>query len=182
MKKSIITLIFILNLSCSSVVRSEEVTRDYMELKDGDVTVFIELEEYPSGKIPDAGWWGHDAIEKEIRNFTKVTPTNRSWLIHKYEKPKKIIKTFKIIYKSTLFELPISSYLDLTELRDISLEFGGNKFEIEIQGGQTAHCYKAVLKFEKTRLKGRIVRSCEFSEEIWEKTIYSYINPNSESQ
>ena len=58
----------------------------------------------------------------------------------------------------------------------------GNKFEIEIQGGQTAHCYKAVLKFEKTRLKGRIVRSCEFSEEVWEKTIYSYINPNSESQ
>lgn len=156
---------------------SEEITENYLELKNGEIAVFLEIGDYPLGKVPDAGWWGHDTVYMEEKEINKRKLGEKEWLAHKFNKPKIIITTLKIIAKGTFFELPISSYIDLTEPRNIYLLLTNDGFDIEIQGGETAYCYKAILTFKSTRLENRIVRSCEFPDQVWEKTIYSYIDP-----
>lgn len=97
----------------------------------------------------------------------------------RHDAPKEIIKKLKISYQTTPLYLPKSAYCDLGNPSSIRIEQNSSRFTVIIKGGDAASSYKAILFFDQGQLTEKLVQSGEFPDERWEKTRYSFVDPNS---
>jgi len=102
------------------------------------------------------------------------------WGVGESEKPQNIISNVKVTVGKNNVTIPLSAYSDLANPYKVLFETQSNKFKIIIFGGDSATSYQAKLVFEQlsskeTRIKYRKVFHSEFSDEVWERTDYSFI-------
>ncbi len=75
--------------------------------------------------------------------------------------------------------IPYSAYSDLANPNKVTLKIvNGARVIVEIDGGETSTHYIATLTFEKGNLINRLVKDCEFPDEVWEETKYNWIEPS----
>ena len=78
-----------------------------------------------------------------------------------------------LIDGETIF-VPVSSYADLGNPRDLTMSASEDFFEIVIKGGDAAVAYTAKLRIKGLFVRERAVTNNEFSAEATEKSVYSY--------
>ncbi|WP_338525226.1 hypothetical protein NUH87_06175 [Pseudomonas batumici] len=89
--------------------------------------------------------------------------------------PKRIIKTITISRNGQAFFIPLSTYADLANPRNLLLEkLPAHGFRLIINGGDAAGSYSAMLDFKKNEIFRRKVVSGEFPKEAWEETTFAF--------
>lgn len=94
-----------------------------------------------------------------------------------------VISDCKILIDNKKVLVPLSAYCDLGNPYEVSFESEEDQFTLRIIGGHTATAYEAELVFEqlpntdylRNRIRYRKVSLMEASDEVWEKTEYSFI-------
>lgn len=96
------------------------------------------------------------------------------------ECPHRVLAQLRVAWGKHTVMVPASAYMDLTAVRSILVVAAAHGFAIELVGGDAATSYRAQLEFEGhpvkdgVLLRRRVVRSLEFSEEVWEETRYRF--------
>lgn len=94
-------------------------------------------------------------------------------------KPKFFISAILLKYDGQKISLPLSSYGDLGDPDTVEVTATKVGFDVSIVGSDAAGSYRATLVFQtiggNMLLQSRMVRSGEFPEQGWEKTVYSYV-------
>src|SRR6185369_545721 len=90
--------------------------------------------------------------------------------------PKTVITTINVQIGKQKNFVPLSAYCDLGDPHQATLEKAEHGFKLIIIGGETASLYKAELVFNNEYIQRRKVTNSEFPDEVWEETIYSFIN------
>ena len=134
------------------------ITSDRTVFKEGHVEVILELMDY----------------KNEMGNM------KNAWGTGGPKPPKKVIKNFTVKHKGEGVLLPLSSYIDLTEPRILKLEVDKETYQIMIKGSDAGGSYIATMQFKKTLILRRKVISPSFPNQLWEETIYSFIDPESD--
>jgi hypothetical protein len=76
--------------------------------------------------------------------------------------------------------VPLSAFADLGNPRSVRIESrkGKGRFAIILTGGDAATSYSATLEFRDNLLSERVVRSGEFPDQAWGKTLYKFNTDN----
>ncbi|MCG8668625.1 MAG: hypothetical protein MI867_04360 [Pseudomonadales bacterium] len=89
--------------------------------------------------------------------------------------PNNNIEKIDVYFSGERIKIPYSSYSDLVNIRNVSIDILNDSFSINVTGGDAATSYTATLLFSKIgMLQTRQVSSSEFPDVSWEKTEYSY--------
>lgn len=91
-----------------------------------------------------------------------------------YGKPPKRICSLRAQMNGENVKIPLSSYMDLTNVTAVEVEAGESDGAIVVRGGATASDYVARLIVRNGRIASRRVALGEFESEYWEETLYSF--------
>lgn len=101
-----------------------------------------------------------------------------SWWGTEDSLPRTIISELSVTVDGRPTFVPLSSYADLADPREVQIQEQPSGFDVVISGSDAAGSYSAVLTFEDNALRQRLVRSGEFPDQRWEKTTYSFFVPH----
>jgi hypothetical protein len=90
--------------------------------------------------------------------------------------PQSVIGALEIKVRGKAVYVPLSAFADLGNPRTVRIEprEGKDRFAVILKGGDAATSYSAILVFQGNLLSERIVRSNEFPNDSWERTIYKF--------
>jgi hypothetical protein len=125
----------------------------------------------------DIGMAGH------VRADVVVVETPRNYLYRgafgwggdESTPPRRVIAAINVSVNDRKLFIPLSSFVDLGDPRQVSLRpLENNEFTLRIVGGDAAGSYQASLEFTTKAIVSRKVTSGEFPTDVWEEDRYSF--------
>ena len=131
--------------------------------------------------VRELGSWSEVARAGDFRLIVRgnlsdgARGQNEAWWGENAARGSRLVTLLEVHRGNRQIVVPLSACSGLSDVRRIFLTDVPNGCVIGVQGGDGGGSYSAAITIKDDVVTGRVIRSGEFPEEWWERTVYSTV-------